>query len=187
MSRLLRALAVVVALTVLLGLAAPAGATSAAKSKPAPWAKSVCTKIGAWHKAIEKASDKATSGSPSSAKAAKKTLLKLLGSTITATKKLLKDLRKVGAPTGPGGKQASSIVQQGYVQALSTITEARSELKSASTSDVGEFQGAARTAEDSLEAGLEHVQQAMRAATTIDSPALVGAMNAQSACTDLTA
>lgn len=187
MSRPLRALAVVVALIVLPGLAAPAGAASATKAKPAPWSKSVCTKIGTWRKTIEKASDKATSGSPSTAKAVKKTLLKLLGSTRTATKKLLKDLKEIGAPTGSGGKQVSSIIQQGYVQALSTISEARNELKAADTSDVGAFQGAARTAEDSLEAGLEHVEQALRAATTIDSSDLVAAMNAQMACTDLTA
>lgn len=187
MSRPLRALAAALALTVLVGLVAPAGAATAAKAKPAPWSKSVCTKIGAWRKTIDKASAKATSGSPSTAKAVKKTLLKLLSSTRTATKKLLKDLKKIGAPAGSGGKLVSSTIQQGYVQALSTITEARSELKSADTSDVGAFQGAARTAEDSLEAGLEHVEQALRAATNIDSPDLLAAMNAQSACTDLTA
>jgi len=187
MSRPLRALAVVVALCVPLTLAVPAGATTAVKAKPAPWAKSVCSKVGGWRSSIEKASEKAASAAPSTAKAAKKTLVKLIGRSLKATKKLSKDLKKIGTPGVNGGKQVSSIIRQGFKQVQSTLGQALKELKAADTGDAATFLTAARLTEDSLEAGLEHVEQALRAATLIDVPELVEAFGAQSGCTDVTA
>src|SRR5687767_9979745 len=161
MSRPLRALAVVVALCVPLTLVAPVGAITAAKAKPAPWAKSVCSKIGGWRNSIEKASDQAASAAPSTAKAAKKTLVKLVNRSLKATKKVIKDLKKIGAPNVADGKDVSSIISQGFKQVRSTFGQALKELKAADTIDPVSFQGAARAAEDSLEAGLEHVEQAL--------------------------
>ena len=187
MSRPLRALAVAVALCVPLAVVAPAGAAAGAKAKPAPWAKSVCSKIGAWRTTIEDASEQAASGAPANAKAAKKALVKLVGTSLKATKRLVKDLKKVGAPTVDDGKQISSVLVQQIRQVQATIAGALTQLKDAPTSDAATFQGAAHGVEDSLEAGLESVQQALRAATLFDAPELVAAFNAEPACTDITA
>ena len=165
----------------------PAGAAvTGAKVKPAPYAKSLCSKIGKWQSTIVDASDDATAAGPTTAKAAKKVLLKLINRSLKATKKVVKDLKKVGDPDVTGGKQISNIFRQGFSQVVSRLTQTRQALKDADTGDTATFQAAARTAEDALEAGLESVQQGLRAAGTIDVPELNEAFNAESACTDIT-
>ena len=187
MPRALRVLAVAVAIALSVGmLATPAAASAPTKAKPAAWAKTVCTALGDWRAKIVSAAADAGTNPPTTAAQGKKALLKLTGKSLAATKALVAKLKKAGPPAVSGGGDVASIVIDQFNQAARTFATVRKSLKKLSTDDPGAFVNASRTAEDALESGLEHVQAALNAGTTLDVAPLVTAFNAESACQDLT-
>ena len=184
MRRLLKSLAVVVALGMLLTLtAAGASASTAAKSQPpAAWAKSVCTSVNGWLKSVEGAAQKSIAAAPTKPKAGKKVLAKVVGSALAATKQLVARFKKAGAPAVKGGGLLATTALEGFKQVQRTLVAELSEVNHLPTKSPAAFVAAARPIEDALESSLEHVQAAFNAATTLDVQPLVKAFNAEPAC-----
>jgi hypothetical protein len=187
MRRAPRGFVVIVAIAVVLGtMAVGASASAPEKAKPAAWAKTVCVSLGTWLEKIDAAASSASATPPTTPAQGKKALVKLLGSALGATKKLTATLKKAGPPAVQGGGGVASTVIGQFNQAARTFTSVRKSLKSLPTDAPG-FVTASRGAQDALESGLEHVQAAFNAATTLDVEPLVAAFNAQPACQQLTA
>lgn len=179
---------VVLAVTVALTAAtSSAGASAPAKTKPATWAKSVCGSLGTWLDKIESAAAHTAAAPPTTPAEAKKALVKLVGTAIGATKKLVAALKKAGPPAVKGGGDVASIVIDQFNQTARTFSSVRKSLKALPSDDAVAFVAASRSAEDALESGLEHVQAAFNAASNLDVAPLVKAFNAQPACQQLTA
>ncbi len=165
------------ALVLVVALALPAAAAS-----PNAWTSSVCGALDTWVTKIDAASAKTAKAVPKSAADVKKRLTKLLTTAQAQTKTLVADLKKAGKPDVKGGQQIAATMREGYSQAQRTITQARKSLAQASTQDPEAFTTAARTAQDSLEAGLEAIQAAFSAARTADAAPLVKAFAANDDC-----
>ena len=180
-----RVVAVAVAVA-LVTMSAGARASAPVKAKPAAWAKTVCGSLGTWLATIDAAAASASATPPTTPAAGKKALVKLVASALGATKKLIAALKKVGPPAVKGGSDVASTVIDQFTQTARTFSAARKALKSLPTDAPG-FVTAARGAQDALESGLEHVQAAFNAATTLDAAPLVAAFNAQPVCQQLTA
>jgi hypothetical protein len=182
----LLALAVVIASLISL-TAAVGGASAPAKSKPAAYAKNVCTSLNSWLAKVDAASTQASATPPTTPAEGRKALMKLVGATLKATKVLVGKLKKAGPPIVEGGADVHEIVVGQFKQVQSTLTTARSVVKQVSPDDPVAFVAQSRTAQDAVEAGLESVQAALNAASDLDVAPLVEAFNAQSACQQLTA
>lgn len=164
-----------------------AGAAAPAKAKPAAWAKTVCTSLTAWIDKIESASASASATPPATPADGKKSLVKMVSASISATKKLVKKVKKVGAPAVENGSSVQSIVLGQLKQVQSTLTGAKATLQQLPTDDPSAFVAQSRTAQDAIEAGLEGVQAALNAASDLDIAPLVEAFNAESSCQSLMA
>ena len=148
----------------------------------------MCTNVGAWVATIEHATaGKAETAATTKPKAAKKALLKLVGISLAATKKLVVKLKQAGVPAVKGGKLLASEVRDGYSQVVRSLTQSQRDLKRASVKNSTAFLAAARGVEDALESALEHVQAAFNAATNLDIAPLLKAFAAQPACAKITA
>ncbi len=188
MRRLPRAFVVSIAIAVALtSMAVGAGASAPAKTKPAPWAKSVCGGLNTWLDKIEAAAAKTGATPPATPAAGKKALVKLVGTSLTATKKLVATLKKAGPPAVPDGGDVASIVISQFNQVARTFASVHKSLKALPADDPVAFVAASRSAEDALESGLEHVQAAFNAASTLDVAPLVAAFAAEPSCQRLTA
>ncbi len=163
-----------------------ASASVPAKAKPAAWAKTVCGSLGTWLDKIDSAAAQATATPPTTPAEGKKALVRLVGSALGATKKLVAALKKAGPPAVKGGGDVSSIVIDQFSQVARTLAASRTNLKALPSDDGPAFVAASRVAEDELESGLEHVQAAFNAASVLDVAPLVAAFNAQPACQELT-
>jgi hypothetical protein len=183
------AAAIVMAALAVSPLVGTASASTAEKgAAPGAWAKSVCTNVGAWVATIEHASaGKAATAATTKPKAAKKALLKLVGTSLAATNKLVAKLKQAGVPAVKGGKLLASEVRDGYSQVVRSLKQSQSDLKRASVKNSTAFLAAARGVEDALESALEHVQAAFNAATNLDIAPLLKAFAAQPACAKIAA
>ena len=187
MRRAPRGLVILVAVSVALAtMAVGASASAPVKAKPAAWAKTVCGSLGTWLEKIDAAAASASATPPTTPTAGKKALVKLVGTALVATKKLTAGLKKAGPPAVKGGSEVASTLISQFNQTARTFSAARTALKAVPTDGPG-FVAASRGAQDALESGLEHVQAAFNAATTIDVAPLVAAFNAESTCQQLTA
>ena len=164
-------------------LATAAGGRSVTRATaPAPWAKQVCSALGSWLDALDRAAETAA-GDGGDAIAAKKALTKMLKNARKATATAQGKLLKAGAPKSPNGKQIASFVKETYAQVLRSITQAQKAVARAKATDPVAFVTAARSAQDAVEASLESQQAALRSATDADDPKLVAAFAEESACT----
>jgi len=177
----------VLATVALAGTATGVSASVSIKAKPAAWAKTVCGSLGTWLDKLDTAAASATATPPTTPAEGKKALVKLVGSALGATKKLVATLKKAGPPAVKGGGDVSSIVIDQFNQTARTFASARKNLKALPSDDGPAFVAASRVAEDELESGLEHVQAAFNAASVLDVAPLVAAFNAESSCQALTA
>lgn len=183
MRRVTRVLTIAVAITCLLATSAvTAGAIASTKTKPAKWAATVCTSLGDWVTTIEAAGEKAAATAPTTPAAGKKSLVKLIGSAIGATKALVKKLKAAGVPAVDDGALVASTIGQQFKAVQSALTSARTTLKQIPADDPVAFVAQSRTAQDAIEAGLEGVQGALNAATNLDVAPLVEAFNAEPSC-----
>jgi len=187
MRRGLRVLALAAIIAIFLPMAAAVGGASApAKAKPAAYAKSVCKSLSTWLTKIETAAAKASATPPTTPAKGKKALVKLVGSALTATKKLVGKLKKAGPPAVEGGGDVQSIIVEQFKQVQSTMTTARTSVKRLPSDDPVAFVAQSRTAQDALESGLESVQAGLNIANDLDVAPLVTAFNAQPTCQELT-
>jgi hypothetical protein len=144
----------------------------------------VCTALGSWLDALDRASENAAgAGEGGDAADAKKALSKLLKTAQNATATAQAKLKKAGAPKTPNGKQVAGFVKETYAQVLRSITQAQKSVARAKTTDPIVFTDAVRAAQGGVESGLESQQAALRSATDADDPPLVAAFAAQTACT----
>jgi hypothetical protein len=192
MRRFPRALVVAVLISVLgtvalAGMATGASASVPSKAKPAAWAKTVCGSLGTWLDKLDSAAAQATATPPTTPAEGKKALVKLVGTALGATKKLVVSLKKAGPPAVEGGGDVSSIVIDQFKQVTRTLSSAKQDLKALPSDDGPGFVAASRIAEDELESGLEHVQAAFNAASVLDVAPFVAAFNAEPSCAALTA
>jgi hypothetical protein len=182
-----RALVVVLAVSVALAtMTVGASASVSTKAKPAAWAKTVCGSLSTWLDKLDAAAEQATATPPTTPAEGKKALVKLVGTALGATKKLVASLKKAGPPAVEGGGDVSSIVIDQFKQVARTLTSAKKDLKALPSDDGPGFVAASRIAEDELESGLEHVQAAFNAASVLDVAPLVVAFNAEPSCAALT-
>jgi hypothetical protein len=187
MRRGFRVLTVAVSIALVGALAAPVAASApAAKAKPDAWATDVCSALGDWVTKVEDVSGAATDVGATTPAEGKKALVKLVNGALKATKALVGDLEKAGAPAVQRGSAVAQIVRGQFEQVQSTLTNARATLKQLSTDDPAAFVSQSRAAQDAIEAGLESVQAALNAATDLDVAPLVAAFNEASACQGLT-
>jgi hypothetical protein len=187
MRRAPKLLALAVVIASLVSLTAAVGSASApAKSKPAAYAKSVCTSLNSWLTKVDAASAQASATAPTTPAEGKKALVKLVKSALKATKALVGKLKKAGPPAVDGGPDVHEIIVGQFKQVQSTLTTARAAVKEVSPDDPVAFVAQSRTAQDAVEAGLESVQAALNAASDLDAAPLVEAFNAQAACQQLT-
>ncbi|MBM3671029.1 MAG: hypothetical protein FJW86_02405 [Actinobacteria bacterium] len=163
-----------------------AGAAAPAKTKPPKWAAQVCTSLGDWVEQIETASATASATPPTTPADGKKALLKLIGTTIKATNKLLGQLKKAGTPAVDDGKGVAKVISDQVKVMQTALTSARSTVKTIPPDDGPAFVAQSRTAQDAIEAGIEGVNGAIQIATNLDDPALVAAFNGEAACTEIT-
>jgi hypothetical protein len=161
-------------------LVAVGASTSAAAAPPAAWATSVCSALDTWRQDIDAAASTAAAADATDAKSAKKALNTFLTSADGATGDLVASLKQAGAPSGPGGKKAASTVKSSFAQVDRAIAEAKKSVARAATG--AKFVTTTRSAQDAVEAGLESAQTALGAARFLDSPALLAAFSAESAC-----
>jgi hypothetical protein len=179
-------LAVIVMSMLVTSFVSTAGAAAPAKTKPAKWAAQVCTSVGDWVDQIEAASTAAAATPPTTPADGKKALLKLIGTTIKSTKKLLGQLKKAGTPAVDDGKGTAKVLTDQVKVLQSALTSARSTVKSIPPDDGPAFVAQSRTAQDAIEAGIEGVNGAIQIATSLDDPALVAAFNDEAACAEIT-
>jgi hypothetical protein len=190
MRRTIRTLTIAALVATLLVTSAAVGGGSASaaapvKAKPAAWAKTVCTSLTTWIGSIESVSADASATPPATPADGKKALVKMVNASIAATKKLVKKVKKVGAPAVENGSSVQSIVLGQLKQVQSTLTGAKATLQQLPTDDPAAFVAQSRTAQDAIEAGLEGVQAAINAASDLDIEPLVAAFNAEASCQSL--
>jgi len=178
-SRTLRFFAPVLAAALL--ATAAGGRTATSATAPKPWAKQVCSALGTWLDALDRASDKAA-GASGDAAHFKKALTQLLKTAQKATAAAQAKLKGAGAPKAPGGKQIAGFLKGGYAQVSKTIAQALKSVARAKPVDPVAFAAAARSAQDGLEAGLESQQAAFASASDADAPALIAAFADQPSC-----
>jgi hypothetical protein len=157
------------------------GRTVTSATAPTPWAKQVCSSLGTWLDALERASETAA-GAGGDAADAKKALTKMLKSAKKATSSAQAKLKAAGTPKAPGGKQIAGFVNGGFAQVARTIAQAQKTVARAKTKDPARFVAKARAAQDGLEAGLESQQAALASASDADTASLVKAFAKQASC-----
>jgi hypothetical protein len=181
----IRRASILIPLTALLVAVGTSATASAAP--PAAWATSVCGALDTWRQDVDTAADKAAAAGATDAKRAKKALNTFLASADGATSDLVDALKQAGAPSGSGGKKVATTLKSSFGQVNRAIAQAKKTVAKAKTGSTGAFVATARSAQDAVEAGLESTQAALGAARFLDSPALLAAFSAESACADAVA
>lgn len=182
-----RAFALIPLTALLVGGVLAAGVAGAGAAPPEKWTASVCGALDTWRQDIDAAAATAGESPATDAKSAKKTLGTLLTSIDDATGELGAALKQAGAPTGTGGKKIASTLRSSFKQVDRAIAEAKRTVAKAKLADQGAFVTSVRAAQDGAEAGLESAQAALGAARYLDTPELLQAFKADTACASVVA
>lgn len=172
-------------LAIAVSIVLPVSAAGAATAPP-KWAKAVCGATSAWVAQVAKAADLATATVPESSASVKKTLGRLLTTTVKSTATARKKLAQAGTPAVPNGKQIAATVKEGFRQVDSSLKQAKKGLANAAATDPVGFNTTVRGIQDGLESGLESIQAAFSAARDADDQALLKAFARTSSCTAIT-